>query len=277
MSAVEGIRRKSRPQAWRFAGFLPISVRSSDGDASGPVRATPACRPRGRLWRPRAADLVPAWRARERAREYNVGTARDHPAFRGSTVTRRTSPSATASTLPQGAPRRRNWTTCCKQVAPRQGRWREEDYLWLTDCTSRRIELTDGHVEVLPMPTDEHQCMVAYLYEVRLRAASRGQACGLRRASSGGSFRDAARRQSRGSADRDRRQPGSTRARRRRDYVLEYGSRPAETLTVWRSTSSTGRFRAARAPRLDGLTVDVEALRLVREAHGRTGWARASI
>ena len=83
-------------------------------------------------------------------------------------MTRRTSPSATASTLPQSAAAltQAQLDHLLQQVAPRQGRWREQDYLWLTDCTSRRIELTDGHVEVLPMPTDEHQCMVAHLYEV---------------------------------------------------------------------------------------------------------------
>ena len=84
-------------------------------------------------------------------------------------MTRRTSPSATASTLPQSAAAltQAQLDHLLLEVAPRQGRWREEDYLWLTDCTSRRIELTDGHVEVLPMPTDEHQSLVAHLYEVR--------------------------------------------------------------------------------------------------------------
>ena len=83
-------------------------------------------------------------------------------------MTRRTSPSATASTLPPGAAAltQAELDDLLQQVAPRQGRWREEDYLWLTDCTSRRIELTDGHVEILPMPTDEHQCMLAHLNEV---------------------------------------------------------------------------------------------------------------
>ena len=116
------------------------------------------------------ADLVPARRARDRASEYNSGTDRrvtNRPS-EGSTVTRRTSPSATASTLPRSvaALTQAQLDLLLQQVAPRQGQWREEDYLWLTDCTSRRIELTDGHVEVLPMPTDEHQSMVAHLYEV---------------------------------------------------------------------------------------------------------------
>ena len=46
---------------------------------------------------------------------------------------------------------------------PAQGEWSEDDYLWLTDpgCL---VELTDGHVEVLPMPTDAHQRIVLFLY-----------------------------------------------------------------------------------------------------------------
>lgn len=57
-------------------------------------------------------------------------------------------------------------THLLQEVAPRQGRWSEDDYLWLTDRTNRLIEWTDGCIEVLPMPTDEHQCIAAHLYEV---------------------------------------------------------------------------------------------------------------
>jgi hypothetical protein len=41
-------------------------------------------------------------------------------------------------------------------LLPRQGHWSEEHYLWLTDHSTRLIEYTDGYLEVLPMPTDEH-------------------------------------------------------------------------------------------------------------------------
>ena len=51
-------------------------------------------------------------------------------------------------------------------LLPPQGQWSEDTYLWLTDQTKRFIEFTDGHIEVLPMPTDEHQTMLAYLYQV---------------------------------------------------------------------------------------------------------------
>jgi Uma2 family endonuclease len=47
---------------------------------------------------------------------------------------------------------------------PAQGEWSEDDYLWLTDHTRRLAEFTDGHIEVLPMPTDTHQRMVLFLY-----------------------------------------------------------------------------------------------------------------
>jgi Uma2 family endonuclease len=47
---------------------------------------------------------------------------------------------------------------------PPQGEWSEDDYLWLTDHTRRLVEFTDGHIEILPMPTDEHQRIVLFLY-----------------------------------------------------------------------------------------------------------------
>jgi len=49
-------------------------------------------------------------------------------------------------------------------LLPMQGRWSEEQYLWLTDDTSRLIEWTDGYIEVLPMPTDKHQSVLQFLF-----------------------------------------------------------------------------------------------------------------
>jgi Uma2 family endonuclease len=49
------------------------------------------------------------------------------------------------------------------ELLPEQGHWGEEQYLWLTDDTSRLIEFTDGAIEVLPMPTDEHQPLSQFL------------------------------------------------------------------------------------------------------------------
>jgi len=47
-----------------------------------------------------------------------------------------------------------------------QGTWTEEQYLKLTDHTRRLIEFSDGELEVLPMPTDKHQAILALLYEL---------------------------------------------------------------------------------------------------------------
>lgn len=51
-------------------------------------------------------------------------------------------------------------------LLPRQGQWGDEEYLWLTDHSNRLIELTDGYLEVLPMPTDRHQSLLLFLYDL---------------------------------------------------------------------------------------------------------------
>jgi Uma2 family endonuclease len=45
-----------------------------------------------------------------------------------------------------------------------QGSWSEEQYLLLTRQTTRLIELTDGVIEVLPMPTRKHQAISRWLF-----------------------------------------------------------------------------------------------------------------
>ena len=52
------------------------------------------------------------------------------------------------------------------EVLPAQGQWSEDAYHWLTDHTTRLIEFTDGYIELLPRPTDEHQTLVLLLYEL---------------------------------------------------------------------------------------------------------------
>ena len=49
---------------------------------------------------------------------------------------------------------------------PRQGAWTDDDYLWLTDRSRRMIELTDGYIEELPVPTTSHQAILACLYRL---------------------------------------------------------------------------------------------------------------
>lgn len=51
-------------------------------------------------------------------------------------------------------------------LLPEQGDWGEEEYLWLAARTNRLVELSDGSIEVLPMPTPKHQKIVLFLYRV---------------------------------------------------------------------------------------------------------------
>ena len=53
---------------------------------------------------------------------------------------------------------------------PPQGQWSENDYLSLQNRTNRLVELSDGRIEVLPMPKPLHQRIALYLYTLlRLR------------------------------------------------------------------------------------------------------------
>ncbi len=61
---------------------------------------------------------------------------------------------------------------------PGQGAWSEEEYLKLTDSTNRLIEFTDGRVEFLAVPTEAHQLILAFLFEV-LRDFVRSKDAGL--------------------------------------------------------------------------------------------------
>ncbi|MCX7791250.1 MAG: Uma2 family endonuclease [Chloroflexaceae bacterium] len=47
---------------------------------------------------------------------------------------------------------------------PLQGHWTEEQYLLLGNQTNRLLEYTNGHIEVLPMPTDKHQAILEWLF-----------------------------------------------------------------------------------------------------------------
>jgi Uma2 family endonuclease len=52
---------------------------------------------------------------------------------------------------------------------PAQGTWSEEEYLSLD--TNHLVEFSDGHIEVLPMPSDKHQAIVGFLYVLLLNLA----------------------------------------------------------------------------------------------------------
>jgi Uma2 family endonuclease len=47
---------------------------------------------------------------------------------------------------------------------PEQGEWSEEEYFSLEERTKRRMELTDGRLEFLAMPTEIHESMVRFLF-----------------------------------------------------------------------------------------------------------------
>lgn len=49
-------------------------------------------------------------------------------------------------------------------VLPAPGEWRDEDYLWVTRNTRRLVELNAGKLEILPVPTQQHQLIVAALF-----------------------------------------------------------------------------------------------------------------
>ncbi len=58
---------------------------------------------------------------------------------------------------------------------PNQGQWTEDDFLQLSDRTNHPIELADGCLEFLPMPTDLHQRVLAYLYRELYAFVSNGK------------------------------------------------------------------------------------------------------
>ncbi len=57
------------------------------------------------------------------------------------------------------------------RLFPDQGHWREGDYLLLNRRTNRLVELRDGRVQVLAVPTRSHQRIVLALYNALLRFA----------------------------------------------------------------------------------------------------------
>ena len=58
-------------------------------------------------------------------------------------------------------------------LLPAPGEWEDADYLWLTSRTNRLVELADGVIEVVVMPTERHQAMVAHLFLAFLAVVQR--------------------------------------------------------------------------------------------------------
>ena len=48
------------------------------------------------------------------------------------------------------------------RLFPPQGAWTEQEYLDLNG--NHLVEFSEGRVEVLPMPTELHQLLLAFLY-----------------------------------------------------------------------------------------------------------------
>ena len=57
------------------------------------------------------------------------------------------------------------------RLFPAQGEWTEEDYFSLPDNT--RVELVEGRLEWLPMPTTSHQRILAFIYGLLLAFVNR--------------------------------------------------------------------------------------------------------
>lgn len=72
------------------------------------------------------------------------------------------------STSPSSLSAEGNYAWEVATLFPEQGRWSEAAYLDLTDSTNRRIELVDGRLEFLPMPTELHQALAGFLYHALL-------------------------------------------------------------------------------------------------------------
>jgi|tagenome__1003787_1003787.scaffolds.fasta_scaffold20849120_2 Uma2 family endonuclease len=72
------------------------------------------------------------------------------------------------STIPPSLASEADYAWEVATLFPAQGRWSEDAYLDLTDSTNRRIELVDGRLEFLPMPTELHQALAGFLYHALL-------------------------------------------------------------------------------------------------------------
>lgn len=64
------------------------------------------------------------------------------------------------------------------RLFPPQGYWTEGEYLRLTDSTNWLVELTDGYIEVLAMPTEMHQLILLHLIDV-MRSFVRPRKAGM--------------------------------------------------------------------------------------------------
>jgi len=72
------------------------------------------------------------------------------------------------SSLPTSLPEKPELAWDIARLFPPQGHWSEGSYLSFTESLSQLVELVDGRVEVLEMPTKSHQKMVHFLLSLFL-------------------------------------------------------------------------------------------------------------
>jgi Uma2 family endonuclease len=75
-------------------------------------------------------------------------------------------PIATVDTVVEAVKQRPDLSWTVVPLLPSQGDWGEEEYLWLAGRTNKLVELSDGYIEVLPMPSPKHQKIVLFLYRL---------------------------------------------------------------------------------------------------------------
>jgi len=71
------------------------------------------------------------------------------------------------TTIPSSYPKRSRCGEPPWEIAllfPEQGQWTEAEYLALQNRTTQLVELSDGCIEVLPMPTPLHQRIVKFVF-----------------------------------------------------------------------------------------------------------------
>jgi Uma2 family endonuclease len=68
------------------------------------------------------------------------------------------------STVPTPLPLQGDYAWELATFFPQQGTWSENAYLDLTDYIEGRVELTDGRLEFLPMPTEIHEAIIQFLF-----------------------------------------------------------------------------------------------------------------
>jgi len=84
---------------------------------------------------------------------------RGRAAILGLEIEGRTMTAVESQTRLRGSP---TWEIA--HLFPNQGAWTDDEYLALN--SNHLIEFSDGVLEVLPMPTEQHQVVVAFLYEM---------------------------------------------------------------------------------------------------------------